>query len=342
MIILGIETSCDETSVAILKDTREVLAHEIRTQLDEHIDYQGVVPEIAARAHLNHLMPILKHTLAKANITLEEIDLFTATTGPGLIGGVVVGAVMAKMLAAALGKPFRAVNHLAGHALSPRLIKDIPFPYGLLLVSGGHTQLLRVEGPLSFKQFGSTLDDALGECFDKCAKVLNLGYPGGPALEKAAQKGDEKRFAFPRPLLGKSRKLYGCSFSLSGLKTAVRTCYHDLGDKVCDQDRFDIAASFQAALVDVLKSRVQNFMNQPQNQDLRTFVAAGGVAANLKIRQALEHLCQSFNVSFEVPPPQLCTDNAAMIAWAGFEAFELQGASPLSSPAQPRWPLEEV
>jgi N6-L-threonylcarbamoyladenine synthase len=339
MIVLGIETSCDETAAAIVDDGRAIRANIVLSQLAEHEPYGGVVPEIAARAHLDHVERVTGEALRTAGLALADVDAVAATAGPGLIGGVIVGATFAKSLAMAAGKPFLAINHLEGHALTCRLTDAVAFPYLLLLVSGGHCQLLGVESVGRYVRLGATIDDAAGEAFDKVAKLLGLGFPGGPAVERAAERGDSQRFALPRPMLGRA----GADFSFSGLKTAIRQVAQKLppGDFAA-RDLADLAASFQAAVGDVLVDRSRNAMRafRRERQEAR-FVAAGGVAANLYLRRRLAELCAEEGFQLAVPPPLLCTDNAAMIAWAGVERLTLGEQDGLDAPARPRWPLGE-
>jgi N6-L-threonylcarbamoyladenine synthase len=342
LTVLGIETSCDETGAAVVRGDRTVLAERLLTQLDDHAPFGGVVPEIAARAHLTHLDRLIGEAMAVAGVGYGALDGVAATGGPGLIGGVMVGATTAKAIAAVHGLPFLAINHLEGHALSVRLIDaDVSFPYLLLLVSGGHCQLLAVEGVGNYRRLGSTLDDAVGESFDKVAKMLGLGYPGGPAVERAAADGDPARFDLPRPLMGRA----GCDFSFSGLKTAVRHAAEALppGDFGAD-DLADLAASFQAAVVDVLADRSAAAMRAfKRDADAPpAFVVAGGVAANKAVRARLEALAKAEGFRFVAPPPALCTDNAAMIAWAGIERLALGLSDPLDFKPRPRWPLDEL
>jgi N6-L-threonylcarbamoyladenine synthase len=342
MIILGIETSCDETSAAIVSDQREVLSHVLLSQLDEHKDYGGVIPEIAARSHLDHLDKVIKLALEKAALSIEHIDAVAATGGPGLIGGVIVGVATAKAIALAQGIPFIAVNHLAGHALTIRLTDDLPFPYLLLLVSGGHCQIIIVFSAIHYEILGETLDDALGEVFDKTARLLGLPYPGGPEIEKIAKQGDPLRFSFPRPLLNKKEPLYLYSFSFSGLKTAIRQTIEKLGN-LTPQDCADCAASFQYTVGEILKSRVLNAIRYCQEKRIKLnyCVLAGGVASNEYLRQTLEILINSQGFGFRAPPLGLCTDNAAMIAWAGIEKIKLKKIDSLCFKPRPRWPLNE-
>ncbi len=339
MKILGIETSCDETAAAIVQRNNDgggrILSSIVLSQIDKHAEFGGVVPEIAARAHLEGLDSIIEAALKEANTGLNDIDAIAVTAGPGLIGGVMVGLMTAKALSATTGKPLIAVNHLEGHALTPRLTDSTKFPYLLLLASGGHTQLLHVMGVGQYKRLATTIDDALGEAFDKTAKLLGLSYPGGPAVEKAAANGNSLRFEFPRPLKGQDR----LDFSFSGLKTAVRQTAEKLSP-ITKQDIDDICASFQAAVVDVLKNRVERAMRLSELEKTGILVIAGGVAANLAVRTSLENSAHGANWQFIAPPLALCTDNAAMIAWAGAEHFVLGHQDPLDIAARSRWPLD--
>ncbi|MBM3599564.1 MAG: tRNA (adenosine(37)-N6)-threonylcarbamoyltransferase complex transferase subunit TsaD [Alphaproteobacteria bacterium] len=345
MIVLGIETSCDETAVAIAADDRTLLADLVLSQLEDHRPYGGIVPEVAARAHLQHLPGLIERALgaakARAGIGLDDIDGIAATGGPGLIGGVMVGMMMAKAMAAARGLPFLAINHLEGHALSARLIEDLPFPYLLLLVSGGHCQLLAVEGVGRYRRYGTTIDDAVGEAFDKAAKMLGLGYPGGPPIERAAATGDARRFELPRPMVGRP----GCDFSFSGLKTALRHALAGIGrdaHTIGEQDRADLAAGFQAAVADALADRTSRALDRFVDEfgSPTTLVVAGGVAANQAVRTRLTRTAERAGFRFLAPPPRLCTDNAAMIAWAGIERLRLGLTDDLAFAARPRWPLD--
>jgi N6-L-threonylcarbamoyladenine synthase len=340
MIVLGIETSCDETAVAIVTGEQRILAHLVLSQLAEHTPFGGVVPEIAARAHLDHLDGLIERALAEAGLTGADLTAVAATAGPGLIGGVFVGVMTAKALAAALAKPFIAVNHLEAHALTVRLTDRVEFPYLLLLVSGGHCQLLSVEGVGLYHKLGTTLDDAAGETFDKAAKMLGLGFPGGPALEKAAAGGNPARFALPRPLLGRP----GCDFSFSGLKTALRQEIDRLGESLTAQDVADLAAGLQAAIAAVLADRVRNAARlfTARTGKPTTLVVAGGVAANALLRTKLCEEAAAAGFGFVAPPPNLCTDNAAMVAWAGIERLRLGLVDGLDFAARPRWPLEAL
>ena len=329
-LILGIESSCDETAAALVTSDRRILAHRLAGQEREHAPYGGVVPEIAARAHVEAVMPLIEAALVDAGIGLGDVDAIAATAGPGLIGGVMVGLVTGKALAHAAGKPLIAVNHLEGHALSPRLFDpDLNFPYLLLLVSGGHCQLLAVEGVGQYRRLATTIDDAAGEAFDKTAKLLGLGFPGGPAVEKAALSGSASAVPLPRPLMGSSEP----HFSFAGLKSAVLRA-RDTGR----YDPHDIAASFQAAVVDCLIDRTRRALDGEPS--IRALVVAGGVAANTAIRDALAVLANDHGVQFVAPPLWLCTDNAAMIAWAGAERFMQGMTDGLDVAARPRWPLD--
>ncbi|MEB3414482.1 tRNA (adenosine(37)-N6)-threonylcarbamoyltransferase complex transferase subunit TsaD [Alteriqipengyuania sp. WL0013] len=330
-VVLGIESSCDETAAALVTHDRRILAERIASQVDEHAPYGGVVPEIAARAHSERLAPLVQEVLDDAGLTLADCDAIAATAGPGLIGGVMVGLVTAKALAMAGDKPLLAVNHLEGHALSPRLADAaLQFPYALLLVSGGHCQILRVEGVGRYSRLATTIDDALGEAFDKTAKILGLGYPGGPAVEKLARGGDPRAVPLPRPLVGSGEP----HFSFAGLKSAVMRV-HESGEHA----DADIAASFQQAAIDCVIDRLGvAFETMPP---VYALVVAGGVAANAAMRGALEDFAATLGLPFSAPPMALCTDNAAMIAWAGQERLAAGfAADPLDVSARPRWPLD--
>ena len=331
-LILGIESSCDETAAALVDSDRRVLAHRLAGQEAAHAPYGGVVPEIAARAHVEALIPLIESALADAGVALAEVDAIAATAGPGLIGGVMVGLVTAKGLAHAAGKPLIAVNHLEGHALSPRLADpSLQFPYLLLLVSGGHCQLLFVKGVGRYRRLATTIDDAAGEAFDKTAKLLGLGFPGGPAVERVAALGDAGAVKLPRPLFGSPEP----HFSFAGLKSAVLRA-RDAGIHRPE----DIAASFQSAVVDCLIDRTIRALDVADGAT--ALVAAGGVAANAAVRAALAALASSRGLPFVAPPLWLCTDNAAMIAWAGLERFEAGHSDPLDVAARPRWPLDPL
>ncbi|OLP42946.1 tRNA (adenosine(37)-N6)-threonylcarbamoyltransferase complex transferase subunit TsaD [Rhizobium oryziradicis] len=343
--ILGIETSCDETAASVVvrhSDGRgEIISDVVLSQLDEHSAYGGVVPEIAARAHVEALDVLIEEALLKAGMTLNDVDAIAATSGPGLIGGLLVGLMTAKAIAKAANKPLYAINHLEGHALTARLTDGIQFPYLMLLVSGGHTQLVLVRGVNDYQRWGTTIDDALGEAFDKTAKLLGLPYPGGPAVEKAALNGDEKRFNFPRPLVGEAR----LDFSFSGLKTAVRQAA-EAAAPVSDQDIADICASFQRAIARTMDDRIGRGLERfnaefPNPVEQPALIVAGGVAANRALRGALQSLCDKHGFRFVAPPHHLCTDNAAMIAWAGLERMALGlPADDLTVAPRSRWPLD--
>jgi N6-L-threonylcarbamoyladenine synthase len=329
-IILGLESSCDETAAAIVRSDRTILSHALAGQEDHHRAFGGVVPEIAARAHAELMTPLVETALADAGLTLNDVDAIAATAGPGLIGGVMVGLVTAKALAMASGKPLIAVNHLEGHALSPRLIDaDLEFPYLLLLVSGGHCQLLRVNGVGEYKRLATTIDDAVGEAFDKTAKILGLGFPGGPAVERAAAICDASNVPLPRPLKGADEP----HFSFAGLKSAVLRA-HETGQYRVE----DIAASFQLAVIDCLHDRISYTLDRIDAP--AALVVAGGVAANVPIREMLEKLAAQRGMRFVAPPLWLCTDNGVMIAWAGAERFGLGLTDGLDFVARPRWPLD--
>ena len=329
-LILGLESSCDETAAAVVDGDRRVLSHALAGQEAAHAPFGGVVPEIAARAHADALAPLVERALAQAGCALGDVDAVAATAGPGLIGGVMVGLVTAKALAHAAGKPLIAVNHLEGHALSPRLTDPtLGFPYLLLLVSGGHSQLLVVAGVGRYRRLATTIDDAVGEAFDKAAKLLGLGYPGGPALERLAADGDPAAVPLPRPLVGRAEP----HFSFAGLKSAVARAVQG-----GEHGAADIAASFQAAAVDCLVDRTERALADAG--PVTALVVAGGVAANGLVRARLMALASARDLPFAVPPGWLCTDNAAMIAWAGCERFALGLVDGLDVPARPRWPLD--
>ena len=342
-LVLGIETSCDETAAAIVSADRQIIAHKVLSQIDDHAEFGGVVPEIAARQHISHLDHLLKDLMTDAGLTFRDLDAVAATTGPGLVGGLMVGVMTAKAVAKAAGKPFVAVNHLEGHALTVRLTDEVKFPYLLLLVSGGHCQILSVAGPGNYTRLGTTIDDAAGEAFDKTAKLLGLGYPGGPAVEAAAREGNPKRFRLPKPMVGKPH----CNFSFSGLKTAVRRLAEDCVARegvLLKTDRADICAAFQMTiadcLVDRLKRAITLFREQVGAGD-HALVVAGGVAANAYLREKLETLASANELTFVAPPLSLCTDNGAMIAWAGLERFLSEDfKDDMDVSVRPRWPLD--
>ena len=341
LIFLGIETSCDETAASIVRENYngngEILSNIVSSQIDEHKEFGGVVPEIAARAHVEKIDFIINKALEESKTNINDIDGIAATAGPGLIVCLTVGLSAAKAIAASLGKPLIAVNHLEGHALSPKLIKKINFPYLLLLISGGHTQFLEVRGVNNYVRMGTTIDDAVGEAFDKTAKLLGIEFPGGPKIEEFAKKGNENYFKLPKPIIHKG----GCNLSFAGLKTAVLKISKKIKN---EEEKYHLAASFQKTIEDILyeKSKfAMNLFEENYNNEKNTFVIAGGVASNNKIRKKLIDL--SINNNFEpiFPPKNLCSDNAAMIAWAGTERVKLGLSNKLDFPAKARWPLDE-
>jgi N6-L-threonylcarbamoyladenine synthase len=340
MIVLGIETSCDETATALVTGERQVLADLVLSQLDAHRPYGGVVPEIAARSHLDHLDGLIAEAMRRAGVKFADLAGVAATGGPGLIGGVMVGVTMAKAIAAVHDLPFVAVNHLEAHALTARLTDDVAFPFLLLLVSGGHCQLLVVEEVGRYRRLGTTVDDAAGEAFDKGAKLLGLDYPGGPAIERAAARGDPARFALPRPMVGRAE----AHFSFSGLKTALRQRVSELSMRgpLSERDRDDLAAALQAAITDCLADRTRRAIEiaRADHGGLATLVVAGGVAANAVIRARLRDVAAAAGLRCVVPPPHLCTDNAAMVAWAGVERLRRGLCDGLDFAPRPRWPLD--
>ncbi|MFG5118814.1 tRNA (adenosine(37)-N6)-threonylcarbamoyltransferase complex transferase subunit TsaD [Methylorubrum sp. POS3] len=343
MKILGIETTCDETAAAVVTlddgDRGRILANEILSQIAEHAAYGGVVPEIAARAHVEVLDRLIARALDRAGTTLSDLDGIAVAAGPGLIGGVLVGLVTAKTLALVARKPLLAVNHLEAHALTPRLTDGLAFPYLLLLASGGHTQLVAVKGVGDYVRLGTTIDDAIGEAFDKVAKLLGLAYPGGPEVERLAETGNPERFALPRPMLGRRE----ADFSLSGLKTALRIEAERLAP-LASRDVADLCASFQAAVVDVVVDRVRVALRGfgAVAGHPTALVVAGGVAANGAIRRALAAQAGEVGLSFVAPPLPLCGDNGAMIAWAGLERLRLGLVDDLTAPARARWPFAKA
>lgn len=350
MKILGIETSCDETAVAIVDGQKNILSQVLNSQIDLHKKFGGVVPELAARGHIEVLDELILQALKKANLKFEEIDGFAATSGPGLIGGVIVGMMAAKTLASVFKKPFLAVNHLEAHALTARLTSDLNFPYLLLLISGGHCQILFARAVGDYEKLGETIDDALGEAFDKVAQMLGLPYPGGPAVEKLANLGNENRFKFSRPLIdGNSAKTHPYDFSFSGLKTAVRREIEKLiGEefshltspkKIKEQDKADICASFQRVVFEVLINRLENVLAKVNSSNL---VIAGGVAANRYIFSRLENWAKKYDLNVITPPISLCTDNAAMVAWVGIEKMKLGLVDDLNFKPHARWELQQI
>ena len=339
---LGIETSCDETAAAVIREndkgTADILSNIVSSQIEEHKKFGGVVPELAARAHLENIEYIIDTALKESKISIDELDGVAATAGPGLIVCLTVGLNIGKSIAAFSNKPFFGVNHLEGHALSPGLEKKIKFPYLLLLISGGHTQFLMVKDVNEYEQLGTTIDDALGEAFDKTAKMLDLGYPGGPSVEKFAKLGDENFFKLPEPIINKA----GCNLSFAGLKTAVLRESKKINGE--EKLKYNLAASFQNTINKILykktKVAVEMFRDKTKKDDFQLIVA-GGVAANKKIRSMLINLCKEKNYESIFPPIELCGDNAAMIGMVGLEKFKLKQFNHLNYPVKPRWPLDE-
>jgi len=340
MIILGIETSCDETAVGIVNEHKVILSNVVWSHLQKQKKYGGVVPEISARAHLMRIGDLVQQSLKEAKVTLNDLDGIAATCGPGLIGGVMVGAMVGKAIASACQKPFLAINHLMGHALTPRLFEEVTFPYLLLLVSGGHCQLLVADSPLDYTLLGTTLDDAVGEAFDKVGKMLGIDYPAGPQIECLAKNGNPKAFIFPKPLLNRKGS---CDFSFSGLKTAVRQKILKI-NSISDQQCADICASFQYTVGEVLKNRSNNAFMRCREDGIvpKVFVVAGGVAANKYVSSQLQEVSELHKIPFNAPPIEYCTDNGAMIAWAGVELMRLGQTSALNFAPRPRWPLTEL
>ena len=340
-IILGIESSCDETAASIITENDAgsviILSNIVSSQADVHKKFGGVVPELAARSHIEKIDLITKKAISESGMKMEDIDAVAATAGPGLIVCLSVGLSFGKTLAASLNKPFIAVNHLEGHALSPKLDMKIEYPYLLLLISGGHTQFLNVQGLGKYKRLGTTIDDALGEAFDKTAKLIGIEFPGGPQIEVYAKKGDPNKYKLPKPIMHKG----GCNLSFAGLKTAVLQVSKKIKTK---QEKYDLAASFQRTVEEILykksKVAIREFKNI-NKENGNTFVIAGGVAANKKIRKILLDLCQEKNFKAIFPPINLCGDNAAMIAMVGLEKFKIKKFDNLDHPAKPRWPLDE-
>lgn len=341
-IVLGIESSCDETAVALVREDGAILAQALASQQAEHAPYGGVVPEIAARAHLANIDRLYRQAMTDAGLTIDTVDAVAATTGPGLIGGVIVGVMLGKALALAADKPFLSINHLEGHALTTRLTHQSAFPYFLLLISGGHCQQLVVRRVGDYVRLGGTKDDALGEAFDKCAKMLGLPYPGGPALEQAALGGNPRAYALPRPLKGEDSN----DFSFSGLKTAVRLVIEKEVTRAGGLTPgiiADVAASFEAAVLDVLEDRVGRALDEAQGRyPITALAVAGGVAANQAIGTKLHSIAQGHGLALQVAPPALCTDNAVMIAWAGMERLRLGVRDTLAVAPRARWPLSEL
>jgi len=340
LAFLGIETSCDETAASIVREksdgTGEILSNIVSSQIEVHKEFGGVVPEIAARAHVEKIEIIIKKAIEESNLNLKNLDGIAATAGPGLVVCLTVGLNAAKAIAGSLNKPLVAVNHLEGHALSPKINKKIEFPYLLLLISGGHTQFLQVNGVNSYKRLGTTIDDALGEAFDKTAKLLGIEFPGGPRIEEWAKKGDEDYFKLPKPIF----KRGGCNLSFSGLKTAVLKISKNLKN---EEEKYNLAASFQKTINEILyektKVAMKEFLKIKKNKK-NTFVIAGGVASNLTIRENLTNLAKENNFTSIFPPINLCSDNAAMIAWAGIERFKINLIDNLEFPSKARWPLD--
>ena len=339
-IILGIESSCDETAASIITENEQgmptILSSIVSSQVDVHKEFGGVVPELAARSHMEKIDLITKKAFDKSGVKMEELDAIAATAGPGLMVCLSVGLSFGKAMASSLNKPFIAVNHLEGHALSPKLNSELNYPYLLLLISGGHTQFLSVQGLGNYKRLGTTIDDALGEAFDKTAKLLGIEFPGGPQIEVLAKKGDPNKYDLPKPIFKKG----GCNMSFAGLKTAVLRITKNIKT---DQEKFDLAASFQNTVEKILykKSKIAfNEFEKQNNLKQKIFVVAGGVAANKNIRSMLANLCDEENYQSIFPPIELCSDNAAMIAMVGLEKFKLNQFSKLDHPAKPRWPLD--
>ena len=341
LTFLGIETSCDETAASIVQETADgtgkILSNIVSSQVDEHKEFGGIVPEIAARAHIEKIEFIIKKAIKESNFNLKNLDGIAATAGPGLIVCLTVGLNIGKAIAGSLEKPFIAVNHLEGHALSPKINKKIEFPYLLLLISGGHTQFLEVKGVNKYKRLGTTIDDALGEAFDKTAKLLGIEFPGGPMIEEWAKKGNGDYFQLPKPII----KRGGCNLSFAGLKTAVLKISKKLKSK---KEKYHLAASFQKTVNEILYKKTKTAMNEflkNKKDKKNTFVIAGGVASNLSIRENLIKLSKENNFESVFPPINLCSDNAAMIAWTGIERYKMNLINNLDFPAKARWPLDE-
>ena len=340
LTFLGIETSCDETAAAIVKEkndgTGEILSNIVSSQIEVHKEFGGIVPELAARAHVEKIEFIIKKAIKESGLNINDLDGVAATAGPGLVVCLTVGLNIGKAIAGSLSKPFIAVNHLEGHALSPKIIKKIEFPYLLLLISGGHTQFLAVNGVNKYKRLGTTIDDALGEAFDKTAKLLGIEFPGGPTLEKWAKKGNKNYFKLPKPILKKG----GCNLSFAGLKTAVLRTSKKLKN---EKEKYHLAASFQETVNKILNEKtkiaMKEFLKNKKNKT-NTFVIAGGVASNLTIRDNLIKLAKEKNFVSIFPPLNLCSDNAAMIAWVGIERYKINLIDNLEFPSKARWPLD--
>ena len=340
-LILGIESSCDETAASLITENEQgnpvVLSNIISSQIEVHKEFGGVVPELAARSHIEKIDWIVQKAINESGRKIEEIDAVASTAGPGLIVCLSVGLSFGKALAASLNKPFIAVNHLEGHALSPKINSELKYPYLLLLISGGHSQFLNVQGLGNYKRLGTTIDDALGEAFDKTAKLLGIEFPGGPQIEVLAKKGNPKKYNLPKPIFNKG----GCNMSFAGLKTAILKISKTIKTQ---QEKFDLAASCQNTIEEILYKKTKIAFNEFEKQNYnikKIFVIAGGVAANKKIRSMLINLCKENNYESMFPPSELCGDNAAMIAMVGLEKFKLKNFSKLDHPAKPRWPLDE-
>jgi len=339
VIVLGIETSCDETAVAIINSNNQVLSNKLFSQIDLHKKFGGVVPEIAARSHVEFLPHLIEEAFEDAKMTLNDIDAVATTGGPGLIGGVIVGVMYGKTLASCINKKFIAINHLEGHALVPKMTENIEYPYLLLLVSGGHCQIVMIEELGKYSIIGKTIDDAAGEAFDKVAKLLNIGYPGGPIVEQYAKKGNERAFEFPKPLLKKG----GCDFSFSGLKTAVRNQINKL-EEISEQDKADVCASFQYTVSEIINYKILEALKlfSCKFPNSKNVVISGGVAANQYLRQKLSENIKNLGYKLFYPPIDLCTDNAVMIAYAGMERLKNGDHSNLDFEPKSRWNLDEI